>query len=50
MEGESASVLHQHFPDEYQADALSVGFGGEEGGEELLLVFCRDALSVVGNL
>ena len=28
--GEGTSVLHQHFADKNEADALSIGFGGEE--------------------
>ena len=43
-------MFQQHLAGEDEADALPIGFGGEEGGEELLLRFSADAPSVIGYL
>ena len=49
-EGEGAAVFQQHLAGEDEADALPIGFGREEGSEELLLHFSADAPSVIGYL
>ena len=49
-EGEGAAVTGENLLDEDQTDALSVGFGGEEGGEEFGFCLLVDTASVVGDL
>ena len=47
MELVGAVVFGEDFADEGEAKALSIGFGGEERGEELLGCIGRDAAAVV---
>ena len=39
-------MLHQHFTDKDEADALSVRLGGEERAEQLGFYFLADARAV----
>ena len=47
---EEATMAIQNLTDEYQSQSLSVGLGGEEGGEQLGFGLLVDALSIVRNL
>ena len=42
-------MLHQHFADKDEADALSVGFSRKERGEQLCFHFLADALACIAN-
>ena len=47
---EEATMAIQDLTDEDQSQSLSVGLGGEEGGEQLGFGLLVDALSIVRNL
>lgn len=47
---EVVAMLHQHFADEDEADALTIRFGREEGAEQLRFHLFADASPGVAHL